>query len=150
MFINNFVKSLFTMVLISWQLILHAQNKAPNTMHITFGSGPTCELSSDICSMSMGQKSQTNTSISYNTKNQELVMLFEPAKLEKANRQKLLTVHNKTVKDTYQYTFTYDNPLPPDIVHYLGLKGKYFIRKGIYPVLVKKNQIVFRVKLIKK
>jgi len=130
---------------------LYAQQyKSTQSTHITFGSGLTCEVGTDNCSITMVQKSQGNASISYDIQTQELIMEFEHIKLEEANRKKLLAVRNQTVKDTYQYTFTYDNPLPPDIVNYLGLKGKYYIRKGIYPVLVKKDQIVLRVKLIKK
>ena len=143
-------KIILTYILLSWQLTLSAQNKSLNSAHITFGSGVTCEVSTDVCGMTMGQKAQANARIRYDTKSQELIMIFEQTELVKANRKKLLAVRNKTVKDMYHYTFTYDNPLPPDIVQYLGLKGKYFIQKGTYPVKVKQNQIVLRVKLIKK
>ena len=47
-----------------------------------------------------------------------------------------------------QYRFTYDNPLPPDVVQQLGLKGKVYIKKGIYSLIVTKEAYLLRVTLV--
>ncbi len=118
--------------------------------HLTFGSGKFCDVGTDICSATTTDKIPANVQMHIDAKTGELVLILNSKQLELANRQKLLATRSKSQKDTYQYTFTYDNPLPPDIVQYLGLSGTYFIMQGTYPVIIQKELIILRVKLIRK
>ena len=142
------LKQFLTYLLISWQVILYAQQtKSPQaTAHITFGTGLTCDASGDVCSLTMSGKAGSNVLMSYQPKTQVLVLQFDASKLDTANKNKL-TAQVRT-KDSYTYRFTYDNPLPPDIVAALGLKGQVFIKKGTYPVRRVKGNLVLKVPLV--
>ncbi len=124
-----------------------AQVKAPQTAaHITFGSGPACEVSADVCSMDTANKAPKDTQLSYQPKTGELLITLDKQKLGKENTDKLLSEQRQ--KGKMQYRFTYDNPLPPDVVQQLGLKGKVYIKKGTYPIVVTKDTYLLRVTLV--
>ena len=136
-----------TYLLLGWQLITYAQVKAPQTaVHFTFGSGPTCEVSADNCGMTTSGKAPKNVQLRYQPKTRELLIVLDKQKLGQDNTDKLLS--EQRTKGKMQYRFTYDNPLPPDVIQQLGLKGKVFIKKGIYPVVETKNTYLLRVALV--
>jgi hypothetical protein len=142
------LKITLTYLFISWQVILYAQQtKSPQAMaHMTFGRGLVCKGSADVCSLTMSGKAGSNVVMSYQPKTQVLMLQFDASKLDKANKNKL-TARLRT-KDSYTYRFTYDNPLPPDIVAALGLKGQVYIKKGTYPVRRVKGNFVLKVSLV--
>ncbi len=134
-------------LILGWQLLTYAQVKAPQTAaHITFGSGPACEVSADVCSMDTANKAPKDTQLSYQPKTRELLIRLDKQKLGKGNTDKLLSEQRH--KGKMQYRFTYDNPLPPDVVQQLGLKGKVYIKKGVYPIIVTKEAYLLRVTLV--
>ena len=138
---------LLTYLLLGWQLTTYAQVKAPQTAaHFTFGSGPACEVSADVCSMNTASKAPKDTQLTYQPKTRELLITLDKQKLGQDNTDKLL--YEQRTKGKMQYRFTYNNPLPPDVIQQLGLKGKVYIKKGIYPVVETKNTYLLRVTLV--
>ena len=141
-----FLKSFLTYLLLGWQLITYAQVKAPPSAHFTFGSGQACEVSADYCGMTTSGKAPKNVQLRYQPKTRELLITLDKQKLGKENTDKLLS--EQRTKGKMQYRFTYNNPLPPDVIQQLGLKGKVFIKKGVYPIIVTKEAYLLRVKLV--
>ena len=138
---------ILTFLILGWQLITYAQVKGPQTAaHITFGSGPACEVSADVCGMDTTSKAPKDTQLTYQPKTRELLITLDKQKLGKENTDKLLS--EQRTKGKMQYRFTYDNPLPPDVVQQLGLKGKVYIKKGVYPIIVTKDAYLLRVTLV--
>ncbi len=131
-------------------MVLYAQTKQVVNTHITFGSGIECEVSTDVCGMTYGEKDRANVVLSYEKKTALLVLIINKGHLEIANQKKLLAVPKKTDKDTYQYTFSYDNPIPSGILNQLGLKGKFYIKKGVYPFQVIGGNLIMKLPLIQK
>ncbi len=141
------IKNLITYLMLGWQLMVYAQVKAPQTAaHITFGSGPACEVSANVCGMDTASKAPKDTQLIYQPKTRELLIRLDKQKLGKENTDKLLS--EQRTKGKMQYRFTYDNPLPPDVVQQLGLKGKVYIKKGVYPIIVTKEAYLLRVTLV--
>ncbi len=124
-----------------------AYKTAQNT-HITFGSGPTCEVGTDVCGLTQGKHQNANVQMSYNPKTQVLIWTFAMQTLEPDNKQKLTA--RKNTHGQPVYTFTKDYVLPADILQTLGLKGTYYIPKGQYDLLIKDQQIFLILKLLKK
>jgi len=94
-----FKKSILTYLLIGWQVMLYAQTKQPQVFAgITFGSGPVCEVSADVCSMQTGTKSQHNTGFIYQPKTQELLVVLDKKQLNQDNKAKLYAIINTQQK----------------------------------------------------
>ncbi len=134
------LKIFLTYLLLGWQVMAHAQ------FRITFGDGDICEGSGNYCHMESSGKAPQNSQFTYQPKTQELLIVLDKQKLGKENTDKLLS--EQRTKGKMQYRFTYDNPLPPDVVQQLGLKGKVYIKKGVYPIIVTKEAYLLRVTLI--
>lgn len=134
------IKSTLTYLLIGWQVIAYAQ------LHVTFGEGDYCEPSGNVCHMESSGKAPQNAQLTYQPKTRELLIRLDKQKLGKENTDKLLSEQRQ--KGKMQYRFTYNNPLPPDVVQQLGLKGKVYIKKGIYPIIVTKDAYLLRVTLV--
>ena len=115
-------------------------------LHVTFGDGDFCEPSGNVCHMESSGKASQNAQLTYQPKTQELLIVLDKQNLGKENTDKLLSEQRQ--KGKMQYRFTYDNPLPPDVVQLLGLKGKVFIKKGTYPIVVTKDTYLLRVTLV--
>lgn len=141
------MKIILTYLILGWQLMVYPQVKAPQTAaHITFGSNfPACNVGTDTC-MSATDKAPKNTILIYQPKTGELLIRLDKQKLGKENTDKLLS--EQRTKGKMQYRFTYDNPLPPNVVQQLGLKGKVYIKKGVYPIIVTKEAYLLRVTLV--
>ncbi len=116
--------------------------------HLTLGKKGTlnCDIGTDVCGMNVANKSTQNAQLTYQPKTRELLITLDKQTLGQENTDKLLS--EQRTKGKMQYRFTYNNPLSPDVIQQLGLKGKVFIKKGIYPVVETNDAYLLRVKLV--
>ena len=140
------MKKIITVLLLISAINVFSQQKRING-DLELGHAPDCRGNSGICTFhTSNNKSKSETQLTYQPKTRELLIVLDKQKLGQDNTDKLLT--EQRTKGKMQYRFTYNNPLPPDVIQQLGLKGKVYIKKGTYPVVVTKDAYLLRVKLV--
>lgn len=92
------------------------------------------------------QTAQTNAQMSYNEETKELMLVFNINTLNADIKSKLL--NNKLEKDYFLYTNPQDYRIPNYIKEALDMDYQIKnIKKGLYLVKIKEDQIVMKLKL---
>jgi len=122
------------------------QNQTLNT-EMEFGHAPDCFGSQGICTFKTlsNKKSISNTQVSFNKENNELILVLSNTTLDETNKLKLLS--NELEKDFYLYTFDEDFILSKELKEALDIKELTKIKQGNYLVKVIKDQIIMKLKL---
>ena len=113
-------KTIITFLLIGFTTILFSQTKSINAN--TSYTGLNCRGNSSApCAVDyVPNKSLSNTQISFNNENNELIFIISKAKIDTTSKSKLLD--NKLEKDIYLYSFDEDFILSDEIKTSLGIK----------------------------
>ncbi len=135
------MKTLLTYIFIGYTAIALSQNVAQR--QLTFGQGPDCRGNQGICSFSAAGKTIANTQLSYDAKNNLLILVI--AKTDTASKLKL--TQNKLEDTLYLYNFDENYDLPDDILNLLGITGKTKIKKGNYLVKDAGDILIMKLKL---
>ena len=90
-------------------------------------------------------KAASNTTISFDKENNELIFKMAIAKIDNASKTNLL--NNKLEKDFYLYTINEKFDLPFDIKKELGINNLTKIKTGNYLVKKQGDFLVMRLKL---
>lgn len=127
------------------QLFSQTQNKTANAT-INF-NGLHCNNIPPLgpCGITVTNKINSNTVISYNKVQNELTFTFSTTTLDTETKNKLL--NSKLEKNFYLYTFDEDFILSEELKIKLNIQKFSKIKKGNYLIKIIGNQIIMKLKL---
>lgn len=114
---------------------------------ITFGHAPDCYGYSGICTFQTKKNVKVNTNkiTRFNRYNNELRLVFNIDHLTDLNIKKLLS--NKLTKGFYRYIINEDFELSKEVKNELQIIKYNKIKKGVYLIRLRDNQIIMKLKL---
>ena len=138
------IKTLITFLMIGFTTILFSQNVTINAK--TNWNGRMCNGGHGMCYIeSTSNKSTSNTTLTFNKENKELILEISKIKLDDTSKLKL--TNNELEKDFYLYTFDNDFELSIEIKNSLGITNLSKIKKGNYLITEKGNYLIIKLKL---
>lgn len=130
--------------MIGFTTILFSQNVTINAK--TNWNGRMCNGGHGMCYIeSTSNKSTSNTTLTFNKENKELILEISKIKLDDTSKLKL--TNNELEKDFYLYTFDNDFELSIEIKNSLGITNLSKIKKGNYLITEKGNYLIIKLKL---
>lgn len=129
--------------------LLCAQIKSNTQLNIsiTFGHAPDCYGNSGICTFQImkNKKIYINNIMQFNIYKNELKLVLNKMSLTNKNINKLL--NDKLTKGFYRYVINENFVLSKEIKKELNIDEFTIIKKGVYLVRVRDNQIIMKLKL---